>query len=288
MPALTPTVISQALTELGFDGFTDNTTTYQDNRYLYVESNGMPAHQMMVGITSWQQQVPLPQPYTGNNAWRIPLHPMLAEHPVSAKTSLYRGAIALAINGIPIFNALNNRGDDAYLFGELDQWGGHAERADDYHYHIAPLHLEQIVGKGKPIAFALDGFSIYGSTEPDGSPIENLDELNGHFDGNGEYHYHGTMTYPYLNGGMRGVVEVQDDQIEPQPHTTPIRDFLQPLKGATITDFHDLGNNTYSLEYQISSQKYYVNYGFEAGVYTFEFVGGSGNKTVETYRSPVR
>ncbi|NDC64576.1 MAG: hypothetical protein EBZ59_11465, partial [Planctomycetia bacterium] len=29
-----------------------------DDRYLYVESNGMPAHRMMVGITAWQQQVP--------------------------------------------------------------------------------------------------------------------------------------------------------------------------------------------------------------------------------------
>ena len=46
------------------------------------------------------------------------------------------GAIALAVNGMPIFNALNNRGDDAYLAGELDDWGGHAGRADDYHYHM--------------------------------------------------------------------------------------------------------------------------------------------------------
>jgi hypothetical protein len=31
-----------------------------DDRYLYVESTSMPAHRMMVGITAWQQQVPLP------------------------------------------------------------------------------------------------------------------------------------------------------------------------------------------------------------------------------------
>ena len=40
--------------------------------YAYVESNGMPDHRMMVGIRAWQQQVPIPQPYTGRNAWRIP------------------------------------------------------------------------------------------------------------------------------------------------------------------------------------------------------------------------
>src|SRR6187402_3094472 len=29
-----------------------------DERTLFVESNGMPAHNLMVGITAWQQQVP--------------------------------------------------------------------------------------------------------------------------------------------------------------------------------------------------------------------------------------
>ncbi len=283
LPALSPTVISQALTELGFEAFASRVKTYQDEQYLYVESNGMPDHQLMVGITSWQQQVPLPQSYSGSNAWKIPLHPIIAENPVSAKTSLYRGAIALAVNGIPIFNALNNRGDDAFLYGELDQWGGHAGRADDYHYHAAPLYLAEIVGVDKPIAYALDGFPIYGLAEPDGSPVAELDEFNGHFTVDGGYHYHGTNTYPYINGGMRGVVTVNGDQIEPQPRTTPIREALQPLKGAVITDFADLGNNSYSLEYQMSGQKYYVNYGVNGSAYTFEFVDASGAKTVETY-----
>jgi YHYH protein len=285
-PALSPTDISQALTELGFKAFADRVKIHQDQEYLYVESNGMPAHQMMVGIKSWQQQVPLPQTYAGNNAWKIPLHPVIAQSPVSAKTSLYRGAIALAVNGVPIFNALNNRGDDALLFGELDEWGGHAGRADDYHYHVAPLHLQEIVGKDKPIAYALDGFPIYGSTEPDGSSLTELDELNGHFTEDGDYHYHGTHTYPYINGGMRGVIKVHDDQIEPQPHTTPIRDSLEPLQGATITGFELVGNNSYSLEYQINKQKYFVNYGFSDNLYTFEFVNASGLKTIETYTQP--
>lgn len=283
MPALTPVVISQALEELGFKAFADKVKIYQDNQYLYVESNGMPAHEMMVGIKSWQQQVPLPQPYTGNNAWKIPLHPVIAENPVSAKTNLYRGAIALAVNGVPIFNALNNRGDDALLAGELDEWGGHSGRADDYHYHVAPLHLQELVGKDKPIAYALDGFPIYGLSEPDGSPVAALDELNGHFDVHGGYHYHGTNTYPYINGGMRGVVTVSGDQIEPQPHTTPIRESLQPLRGAIITGFNELGGNQYSLEYEISGQKYYVNYGFSGDQYTFEFIDPAGKKTTETY-----
>ncbi|MFM7107037.1 MAG: phospholipid-binding protein, partial [Planctomycetaceae bacterium] len=39
--------------------------TRRDDRWFYVESNGMPDHPLMVGIRAWQQQVPLPQSYTG-------------------------------------------------------------------------------------------------------------------------------------------------------------------------------------------------------------------------------
>lgn len=280
---VTPTQTSLELPWLGFDSFAETVSTHNDDRYLYVESEGIPDHPMMIGIQSWQQQVPLPQFYFGENAWRVPLNPALADEPLSARTSLYRGAIALAINGVPIFNALNNRGDDAFLSGELDEWGGHAGRADDYHYHVAPLHLQEIVGPDIPIAYALDGFPIYGSTEPDGSALAELDEFNGHFDSHGNYHYHGTDTYPYINGGLRGIVEVRGDQIEPQPRTEPIRPHLQPLHGAAITGFQSLGNAAYSLAYQLNAQTYYVNYQITGDTYTFEFVDPSGSKTTETY-----
>ncbi len=122
----------------------------QDDQYFYVESNSMPDHKMMVGITAWQQQVPIPQPYFGNNAWRIPLEPVVAKNPLSAKSHFFRGAIALAANGIPIFNPIKNDGrTDTLIAGELDEFGGHCGRADDYHYHIAPTHLQDIVGKDK-------------------------------------------------------------------------------------------------------------------------------------------
>ena len=77
-----------------------------DNEYLFIESNGMPRHEMMVGITAWQQQIPIPQNYTGDNAWRIPLKPVPADKPMSTNTGFFRGAIAIAVNGIPIFNPI--------------------------------------------------------------------------------------------------------------------------------------------------------------------------------------
>lgn len=272
-----------------FSPFADIVTTRSDNNYFYVESRGWPKHNMMVGIRSWQQQVPLPQPYAGTNAWQIPLHPVLAATPISAKYALFTGGIALAINGVAIFNALNNRGDDAYLYGELDQWGGHCGRADDYHYHIAPLHFEQLIGKNKPIGVALDGFPLYGSLEPDSTAMQPLDSLNGHFDNRGKYHYHGTLTYPYINGGMRGVVTVQNDQITPQPRTTPVRPFLQPLSGALVTGFTITGDRSYSLQYTRNGGTYYVNYRYDlttpSNTYTFDFVDPQGNTVTKIYRN---
>lgn len=93
-----------------FNDFKPAIVTRYDDQYYYVASSGIPAHNMMVGITSWQQQVPIPQAYTGSNSWSIPLQPVYASVPLSTKTNLMKGAVAIAVNGIPIFNALNNRG----------------------------------------------------------------------------------------------------------------------------------------------------------------------------------
>jgi len=259
-------------------------TTRWDERYLYVESNGIPDHQMMVGITSWQQQVPIPQKYFGENAWRIPLHPVPSKEPASTKDRFLRGAIALAVNGVPIFNPLNNRGDDAYLFGELDEFGGHCGRADDYHYHLPPVHLEKTVGKGKPIAYALDGYPIFGYEEEDGSEVRNLDAINGHQDAKGRYHYHATKTYPYLNGGFHGEVVEREGQVDPQPRAEPLRPALTPLRGAKITEFEETKPGSYELTYDVDGKTGTVRYRLgDNGSATFEFVDTRGKKSTETY-----
>jgi len=267
----------------GFEAFADTVRVLAEGDHWLIESTGLPAHEMMTGIVSWQQQVPTPQPYTDGNAWRLPRHPQLADTPISARTALYRGAIALAVNGVPIFNALNNRGDDAYLVGELDRWGGHSGRADDYHYHLPPLHLQAAVGAGAPIAYALDGFPLYGPTEADGTPVIGLDELNGHLGPDG-YHYHATPAYPYLNGGLRGVVTVVDDQVEPQPALRPFRPALTPLRGATITGFRSPGTGSYQLDYEISGRPARVDYTVADGGVWFRFTDIDGTVRTETYR----
>ena len=268
----------------GFSKFADTVKITKGSAYYLVESSGLPAHSMMTGIKSWQQQIPTPQPYSGTNAWSIPIKPVISKSPMSAKNHFLRGAIAIAVNGVPIFNALNNRGDDAYLVGELDDWGGHCGRADDYHYHIAPLHLKSILGRKVPIAYALDGFPIYGETEIDGKAVKGLDEFNGHFDAKKNYHYHGTKTYPYINGGFKGVVTEKEGQVDPQAATRPFRPAGAPLRGASITGFERTGGNSYELIYSLNGADYRVKYTATLSDVQLEFIDGTGASRIETYR----
>ena len=257
-----------------------------DDKYLYVESNGMPDHPMMIGIVAWQQQVPLAQNYKGENAWRIPLFPVPAKEPMSAKENFFRGAIALAINGVPIFNPIKNDGvTDTKIAGELDDFGGHCGRGDDYHYHLPPVHLEKEAGKGKPVGYALDGYPIYGFDEPDGSIARKLDWMNGHKDENGNYHYHSTKTYPYLNGGFYGEVVERDGQVDPQPRAFSPRQALPPLRGAKITGFDRSDNDKrISVIYDLNGDKRSVNYFVkEGGNVLFQFDNGKDGVETETY-----
>lgn len=255
-----------------------------DGEFLYVGSNGLPDHNMMVGITAWQQQVPLPQPYFDDNAWRIPLKPVVAKEPAMIKGRFLRGAIALAVNGIPIFNPQNNRGEISNEIGELDQWGGHCGRADDYHYHIAPLHLQAQVGKGMPVAYALDGYPIYGLTEPDGSPVANLDECHGHEDAKIGYHYHASNQYPYVFGGFHGKVVEAGEQVDPQPRAQGMREALTALRGAKITAFESTGKDSYKLSYDVNGDTRSVSYSIKAdGTYPFHFDNGREGQADEVY-----
>lgn len=273
--------------DAAFQPFKPNVATHWDNTWFYVESKGIPTtHSMMTGITKWQQQVPVPQCYIGSNAWQIPLNPVLAVTPVPVNDQHFlRGAVAIAANGIPIFNPHTNTGVDAFLDGQLDQWGGHSGRADDYHYHIAPMFLDTQTVDILPIAFALDGFAIYADHEPDGTPMQPLDANHGHFDAAGVYHYHGTADAPYMIGNMVGqVTEDATLQIIPQSKATPIRPSLTPLNGAVITDLHpNGGNNGYVLTYTRNGQTYQVDYNWtNSGVYTYNFISPTGT-TTETY-----
>ncbi len=262
-----------------------------DDTWFYIESNGIADHEMMTGITNWQQQIPVPQYYYGLNAWQIPLNPTpaAAATPVSS-TNLLRGAYAIAVNGIPISNLYNDSGENTTEIGELDQWGGHCDQADDYHYHMVPHHLTSTVGETAPLAFALDGYPIYGSTEPDGS-VQSiaLDSNMGHSHGEHDYHYHALEAADYSITGLYGEVTVSagepENQIEPQPSTSEFRPALTSLSGASITAFSRPDEDAFSLTYQLNGQDYMVNWSLDRnlGSVTYQYVEPDGTSTSETY-----
>lgn len=258
-------------------------TISSDENYFYVNSYSWPEHGMGVGITSWQEQVPIPQNYTGDNSWVIPLNPEMADEPLSTNDHLLKGALAVAVNGVPIFNVFNNRGENAYLIGELDDWGGHFGRGDDYHYHLVPTHLEETVGTDQPLAYALDGYPVYGYTN------ETLDDAFGRYDSDGNYRYHAKTDAPYYMPYVMGKVTIDpnstapEDQIYPQPVQNPIRasNNFKPVDGASVTGFSQTGTNAFSFEYTVSGTKYYVNYNWDEDCkFTYTYVdenGGTSN-----------
>ena len=276
-----PTVV-----DLAFVPFKPNVYTTWDATYFYVQSKGIPTtHGMMTGIASngWQQQVPIPQCYTGTNYWSIPLNPVVAATPVPVSPAHFtRGAIAVAVNGIAIFNPYTNTGADAFLTGQLDTWGGHCGRADDYHYHTAPLHLYGTTSNTLPIAYALDGYAIYGSVEPSGAAMTTLDANHGHYF-NSVYHYHGTTAAPYMIGNMVGqVTEDATAQIIPQAAAQPVRnENWMPLGGALITSCGlNATSNGYNTTYTLNGTAgYATNYSWSGSTYTFKYVTPTGTTT---------
>ena len=264
-----------------FEAF-DGVTTSSDSDYFYISSNGIPSHNMMEGITNWQQQFPINQEYNGTNSWSIPINPEFSENPLSSESNFMKGAMAIAINGIPIFNALNNRGEDANLIGELDKWGGHCGKADDYHYHLPPTHLSDIVGADNPIAYSLDGFPLFGKTN------DALDENLGLLNKDGSYSYFTVESFPYFISKMKGKITTSglapENQILPQAQSKGIRPALTPLKGAEITKFLTTGENSYQLTYSLNNQEYTIEYLWDnTGHYFVTFTDPDGTFRTETY-----
>ncbi|MFZ9836937.1 MAG: DUF1566 domain-containing protein [Opitutaceae bacterium] len=284
-----------------FGAFRPKVRTYWDQTTFHVESDSMPdpvrQPNLMVGITSWQQQVPLPVSYFASltsperdqgslafgkpNVWRLPLVPTPAANPIPISGGNFqRGAIAIGADGVPIFNPRNNGGRVSYEIGELDLYGGHCGLADDYHYHLAPVHLQAVLGVGLPVAWALDGYPIYGYTEPDGSPRLALDADGGHDHGPWKYHYHAIGTDaagpqpPYLPAAFHGTVVQFGGQVDGQPTTQAIRQnntggyVAQAIPGARITAYRnpaslatdDAGNLVESAGAPASPDAYLMRY----------------------------
>jgi hypothetical protein len=137
-------------------------------------------------------------------SYSLPARPKRA----ARASCLSPGPIAIAVNGVPVFDALDAMSRDAVAYETQDACGGHPERTGSYHYHAIPACLTRGASSAKHspvVAWALDGFAVYGPRGVGGEELSTaeLDACHGHRHG-GRYHYHATLDYPYTLGCFRG------------------------------------------------------------------------------------
>ena len=255
--------------------------TYANFSTLGIQSR----HAMMNGIVATNQQVPIPQNFTGTNAWRIPLVPQVA----ATKLSAVDGPIGLAVNGVPIFNPCKQGGcsgpggGDTKVVGELDLCNGHAGRADDYHYHAAPICMMADQGPAywdtHPLGWALDGYAIFGYRNPDGTTATRDAICGGntltHPNAPSGYAYHVTDASPYVLSCFYGVpspdLAGQGAKYSPlRPPGTPMPSSNMTLD-ATSTSLGVGGTTTQT--WQNAGHTYVIRYTRTSAVcWTFVFV----------------
>lgn len=161
---------------------------------------------------------------------------------------------------------------DTLLIHQLDVCGGHAGRGDDYHYHVTPnCMIDMMDNKDEPdaiIAWAFDGYPIYRDTKPDGQIIAEgeLDIYNGMADEAFGYRYHTSETAPYIIQCLMGKV----DNIDRLPKVIPPHEKgkpgtekepgFPPHDGVEDLTFTTLDNGVKSLNYTYQGESYYIRY----------------------------
>lgn len=181
---------------------------------VFLKSNGVPDHKSPY----FPRTDPRYEKYTGTNpdfflnpnridtthsfTFRIPANPKVAK----GATPTDLGPIGIALNGVPLYNQYANMGvpvdSEADTF---DQYNGHPQADDIYHYHWEPLWLTR-ASKEALVGVLLDGFPVYGPREYGKLVLaKSLDAAHGHYGATAEfpsgiYHYHTTSTAPYING----------------------------------------------------------------------------------------
>jgi hypothetical protein len=193
------------------------TSITSDGTFITIKSTALPDHKSpYYAGTQWAST--LDTAYDGSNSnysknpnsigqqnyvFKIPLHPVSA----STKQATSLGPIGVSLNGVPFYNQYNGQNNPLTVeINSFDQYNGHPDQSNTYHYHIEPLYLTKTKGKDALLGFLLDGFPVYGPME-NGALITDadLDAYHGHTSAtadypNGIYHYHITAEDPYING----------------------------------------------------------------------------------------
>jgi hypothetical protein len=139
----------------------------------------------------------------------LPINPQIA----AAPSCVPMGMIGIALNGVAIYNALDDGGRDAVAHEVQDLCNGHPQMAGEYHYHGPSPCLPNATADERLVGYALDGFGIYSMYDAKGRELTDadLDECHGRVSEvawNGArvalYHYVLTREYPYTVGCFRG------------------------------------------------------------------------------------
>ncbi len=133
--------------------------------------------------------------------------------PATVPACVPMGMIGVALNGVAIYNALDDAGKDAVAHEVQDRCNGHPQRRGEYHYHGPSTCLKDSMAANALIGYALDGYGITSMYDERGREVTNadLDECHGRvsdilWDGKRVrmYHYVLTREYPYTVGCFRG------------------------------------------------------------------------------------
>jgi YHYH protein len=139
----------------------------------------------------------------------LPADPQIAARP----SCVPMGMIGVALNGVAIFNALDDGARDAVAHEVQDLCNGHPQARGEYHYHGPSPCLPGETENDTLIGYALDGFGIYSIYDAQGTEQTDadLDACHGRVsevDWNGKrvaiYHYVLTREYPYTIGCFKG------------------------------------------------------------------------------------
>lgn len=255
-------------------GFADEVSVSCHDGHAHISSSSYPDHELMTGIVGTNEQVPIP---AANYSAPIPLQATLGTEPKTRDS-----ALAVAVNGVPIFDYTgggemseqdlyhHQTQHDTLLTEQLDACGGHAGRGDDYHYHVKPtcmIDAMENAGDDAIIAWAFDGFPLFGDNNPDGTPIaeQALDVCNGQVDETFGYRYHTSSDAPYIIQCLMGEVADFDSlpriaPLRPAQGSQPMEPGRPPAGGVDDLVFTQSDSGSRSLDYTYKGEAYYIRY----------------------------
>jgi len=175
----------------------------EQDGFLIIKSNGIPNHEVGDFPNRYNPNTIEEQNYE----FKIPLNPQLSGH----MTELPMGPIGISLDGAPFFNPYTAQHTDAVVNEVFDDCSGHPTERGAYHYHqLSSCFKDNPSDHSALFGYAFDGFPVYGFNGENGIPPTDLDECNGHVEGNLGYHYHATKEFPYLLGCYSGQSEPSD------------------------------------------------------------------------------